>query len=376
MGEYADRFHTKLQTDPVVMAAYLTMGGTSMKDALIQASDATLKNQQAQAYQAEIQQKQYMQAAMPQLLQQIDPADPQGSLERLVQQGVPPDDAMKAVKFAVDASQDQQTQQMWNQMFPGSASTGAPSPDAPAGGSGAPQGGGISGLDPTKFAMMGARTGNPAMVAFGQFLQGQGNRGQDIARDTAKTNEGYYADLDNRYAKRIETLSGVIDDYNVSLDLSKNATGASDYQLIKLGVQAFDKRVSAVTDHEFQNMQQNGSMNENMKQIIGKYTVGEKLTQKQRNDIIDGIRDRAEQNRSKINRINEAFSKKAADMGIDFENIRSGYDPGELRPMEDAGGVDVQASLSNARKAIQANPNAREAIIKRLVENNIDPSGL
>lgn len=341
-----------LQSSPVGLAGFMVMSGMRMKDALPQAAAISLQNQQAEQMKSETQQQQYLASALPQLLAEVDPNDPQGSLMRMTQKGVPFEIAQKAVKFAVDSQQDKQRSAMMQNLFGGGAQSGT-------------EGGGV---DPATIAKAGALTGDPTLLSLATFMQGQGNRNQDMARDSAKTQEGYYADLDKRYSDSIKDLSPVIDDYNIALDLAKEGNAASDYQLIKLGVQAFDKRNSAVTDDEFKNMQQTGNINTRLQQILGKYAQGDTLTSQQRREIISGIQQRAKQNRSKIDKINSAFSKKAGVLGVDFENIRAGYDPGDLRSLDEinAPGDATEVSMEDIRHTAKLHNMTVEEVMKQL----------
>jgi hypothetical protein len=172
----------------------------------------------------------------------------------------------------------------------------------------------------------------PAMEGFGSGIQDvakmkldQANKQRDFSAQEKQRNLTAQNTLAESYGKQVEPNLGAIQDYQSANQLAAQNTGAADYQLIKMGVQAFDKRASAVTDEEFMQMAKTGAFGEQVKGMIGRYESGQRLTGSQRSDVLSTLQIRAKQADESIKKTDAGFQKRAKAFGVDFEPIKEGF---------------------------------------------------
>lgn len=136
-----------------------------------------------------------------------------------------------------------------------------------------------------------------------------------------------FKELDSTYLKTAQPYIDNINDYASALDLAKQQTGAADYQLIKMGVQSYDKRASAVTDDEFRNMAQAGAFGDIVQGQINRVISGAPLAPNLRQELLNSLKIKADQSDSVLSQLDNAFEKKAKGYGVDFNLIKEGYAP-------------------------------------------------
>lgn len=330
-------FQDYLLQNPIALQAYSEIQSYGGQSKPISMAEAALVSQDAK----EQQRQEQIRQSLPAILSQVEGKSPEETFAILAPALGP--------KIALQWAQQKriQEQEQFMQQFLTGGMAGI------SGQGGAPAG------NPMTLMMAGALTGNSDLMQLGGAMQSanQFNEQMNFRRDQENTDRGNetqkrFGDLDDRYSKRIEDYSGIIGDYNASIDLAKQDDAAADYQLIKMGVQAYDKKASAVTDSEFAQQLNAGSFVTTVKRLVGQYEEGDKLTPDQRKSLIGAIKIKAEQNRKRIDKINSAFEKKAKAAGVDFSSIKEGYDPGQLRDLS-----ELDAPAETKQPAATLDPN-------------------
>lgn len=87
---YSDDFFTAMLSNPQALAGLAMMRGASPFDALTQAAMAVQQNRAAQMEQQNAAKAQYLQQALPEIIQGLDPQNPQEALSKLAAAGISP----------------------------------------------------------------------------------------------------------------------------------------------------------------------------------------------------------------------------------------------------------------------------------------------
>jgi len=296
------------------LAGLAVMQGAPVSDAISTAmqQDALATRQQYQN--EEMQYKRAGQQALrnPQaLIEATKDMPPDQAYLYLISNNIPEDVA----KQIASLSQSAKEQQMLMNMAGMGGGDASPSGSPATVGAAASQDAAPSGNPMAPYILK--NSGNPIMAGMGEAMLEQKKQGREDKKDASKN----YFDVKNQYDKIAEPYITALTDFEQAKDLAKQGTGFSDYQLIKMGVQAFDKRASAVTDDEFSTMSQTGALADKTGGIVGKFVSGDKLTNNQRAELVKSIMIRRNEMGKELNRVNEEFGNTAKKFGVESDFV-------------------------------------------------------
>jgi len=181
--------------------------------------------------------------------------------------------------------------------------------------------------DPSKIAAYGAMTGDPSMIQYAGFLQGQDkvDQAQKNRNEDKKTNaDSRIFDQETKLRDKFINESGefvkVRDAYSRIGGAAKDSSAAGDLALIFNYMKILDPG-STVREGEFANAQNAGGVGDRIMATYNNILNGERLTEKQRKDFLSQSKNlygSMEKNQGKLEKRYQGLSQQ---YGLDPKRV-------------------------------------------------------
>lgn len=132
------------------------------------------------------------------------------------------------------------------------------------------------------------------------------------------------------YRKDVEPLNSIIGTINNAREVAAQDTGAASFQLAKLAIQAYDKRASAVTDQEMQEIIKSGGLKSRFGNAFDLYVEGKKFSDEQKKEILKTLNPLARGALKQKAALDQGYTKLTEPYGIDFKTIQGAYNLDEV----------------------------------------------
>lgn len=154
-------------------------------------------------------------------------------------------------------------------------------------------------------------------------------------------------DVFKAYRGDIEPVNTFITTINTAKELAKQDSGAADFQLAKMAIQAYDRRASAVTDNEMTGIMNTGGMQGRFGNAFEGYVMGTKFTPTQRKSIVKTLDPMEKQLLKQRETIDKGYTKLTRPYGIDFNTIKDTLRTDIIKDIPTGAAIDDISKLSD-----------------------------
>lgn len=311
---------------------------------------------QAQEYQRKNESAQRLQEQWPMILAQLKNKSPEEAFS-LLAPIVGTNDAIKYMEQLRIGQNQQYMQNLLGDISPemggGMPQEGMAGEILPPEGAGMPQqgGGAFSRTSDDKLQII-AGMNHPLAESAKLELQRRMQEKQ-FGFEQQKYEEGRQRETENDYFNRVDTLGkqyvkdaepylSKLETYQNALDLNKQAetndNGQADYQLMKLAVQINDRKASAVTDGEADQVINSGGLADRFGKAFDGYVYGAKFTPEARQKLMNVIKSSALQSEKRLGQLNKGYGNRASKARVELDDVLAPY---AIPPV-----AEIEASLN------------------------------
>lgn len=350
-------------SNPLTLTGLSVLGGKDLGTALNDAAVQSRNYQILQAQRAEMQQQQYLRENIGQIMQNIDPNDLPGSFARLVQSGIPPQNASAFIENIRKQQAQQQLQGLLSGILGGGGAAGV-TPGVTQGVTGEAQGaGGIptagGGNDMARKGMAlmvaGALGGNTGISNLGQALNQQANNDRTYGSGREDQMFRRARELSNDFVKDSKPYVDIKNSFQNMVDAASQPSGAGDIKMVYTFMKLLDP-TSVVREGEATTAAKAGGVPARIVNIYNGLVNGEKLSPKVREDFINQAQS-IYNNQAKSHKLRiQQYSKRAKAFKLSPDMVIQDFGGVQL-PGEDNASID--STIENIPQGNSVLPKAQ-----------------